>query len=159
MRDAELLRYLVLAAQREGNRRLSRDLQSLDLSPAQSEVIRILGDCAPLTLSGLGEMLVCDSGSNPSRLVDRLVGAGLVERLTSAVDRREVTLSLTAAGMAAERRIRVVEEAFYSDLDETLGGVNLAPAIDLLSRLSASTSAGAALRHRLDAVAKTKGRS
>jgi MarR family transcriptional regulator, organic hydroperoxide resistance regulator len=154
MKDAELLRYLVLAVQREGNRRLSRDLRPLDLTPAQSEAIRILGDCAPLTLTGLGDMLVCESGSNPSRLVDRLVGAGLVERLTSAVDRREVTLSLTAAGRAAEKRIRVVEEAFYSELDEALEGVNLGPAIELLHRLSASTSAGAALRNRLEAVAR-----
>ena len=32
------LRYQVLAAQREGNRKLSRDLAAIDLTPAQAEV-------------------------------------------------------------------------------------------------------------------------
>ena len=74
MRQAELVRYLVLAAQREGSRRLTRDLRQIRLTPSQSEVLRILGDHGPLSLTGLGELLVCESGRNPSRLVDRLVG-------------------------------------------------------------------------------------
>ena len=44
MRQAELVRYLVLAAQREGSRRLTRDLREIRLTPSQSEVLRILGD-------------------------------------------------------------------------------------------------------------------
>ena len=69
MRQAELIRYLVLAAQREGNRRLTRELRAIGLTPSQSEVMRILGDHAPLSLTGLGELLVCESGTQPSRLV------------------------------------------------------------------------------------------
>ena len=42
MRQAELIRYLVLAAQREGNRRLTRELLAIGLTPSQSEVMRIL---------------------------------------------------------------------------------------------------------------------
>jgi len=45
-------------------------------------VLRLLGDYAPLTLTGLGELLVCGSGTNPSRLVDRTVELGLVTRTT-----------------------------------------------------------------------------
>ena len=86
MRKAELVRYLVLAAQREGSRRLTQELRAIRLTPSQSEVLRILGDHGPLSLTGLGELLVCESGSNPSRLVDRLVGAGLVERVVAAED-------------------------------------------------------------------------
>ena len=62
---AELIRYLVLAAQREGNRQLGHALRALGLTPAQSEVLRILGEHEPLTLSGIGELLVCESGSKP----------------------------------------------------------------------------------------------
>ena len=50
MRQAELIRYLVLAAQREGNRRLTGELRAIGLTPSQSEVMRILGDHAPLSL-------------------------------------------------------------------------------------------------------------
>jgi len=117
MRDAERLRYLLLAAQREGNRRLLGELRPLGLTPSQAEVLRVLGDHAPLTLTGLGELLVCESGTNPSRLVDRLVSAGLVDRSPGAVDRREVHLVLTDRGSGLERDVAAIEERMYSDLD------------------------------------------
>ncbi|HEY0259873.1 MAG TPA: MarR family transcriptional regulator [Lacisediminihabitans sp.] len=159
MRDVELLRYSVLAAQREGNRLLTRALHDLRLTPAQSEALRILGDHEPLTLTGLGEMLVCDSGSNPSRLVDRLVSAGLVERKPGTHDRRQVTLSLTPAGHAAESAVRRIESAFYAELDDALHDVDLAPIIRLLGRLSEGSPAGRALARRFgeDAVAGSPG--
>jgi hypothetical protein len=54
-------------------------------------VLRLLGDYAPLTLTGLGELLVCESGTNLSRLVDRVVELSLVSRTTpDAGDRRQV---------------------------------------------------------------------
>ncbi|MGH3837690.1 MAG: MarR family transcriptional regulator [Pseudonocardiaceae bacterium] len=86
MRTAEELRYLILAIQREGNRVLAADLRPLGLTPSQAEVLRVLADFQPLTLTGLGELLVCEHGTNPSRLVDRLVSAGLVWRETQADD-------------------------------------------------------------------------
>ena len=75
MRRAEQIRYLILAAQREGNRQLSSALAQLGLTPAQSEALRILDDHGPLALKRLGDMLVCDTGTSPSRIVDRLVAA------------------------------------------------------------------------------------
>ncbi|MCZ0975304.1 MarR family transcriptional regulator [Streptomyces albulus] len=80
MDAVEEVRYLVLAAQREGNRMLAAALRPLGVTPAQGEVLRLLAERQPLTLSGLGALLVCESGGNPSRLVDRLVAAGLVRR-------------------------------------------------------------------------------
>ena len=56
-----------------------------------------------LTRTGLGELLVCESGTNPSRLVDRTVELGLVSRTTpDAGDRRQVILQLTAKGRELE---------------------------------------------------------
>src|SRR5204862_2497912 len=73
MTPAEELRYLILALQREGNRLLAAGLRALELTPSQAETLRVLADHQPLTLTGLGELLVCETGDNPSRLVDRLV--------------------------------------------------------------------------------------
>jgi len=153
VRQAELVRYLVLAAQREGSRRLTQELRTISLTPSQSEVLRILGDHGPLSLTGLGELLVCESGKNPSRLVDRLVGAGLVKRVVAADDRRQVTLSLTDAGREMEAAVRVVEERLYIDLDTASVGVDLHPVIQVLRRLSAGEPAGEALEKRLAAQA------
>ena len=67
IRTAEELRYLILAIQRAGNRVLAAGLRPLGLTPSQGEVIRVLLDYQPLTLSALGELLICEHGNNPSR--------------------------------------------------------------------------------------------
>jgi MarR family transcriptional regulator, organic hydroperoxide resistance regulator len=115
--QAEQLRYLVLAAQREGNRLLAARLRPLGLTPAQAEVLSVLTERRVLTLSGLGELLVCESGTNPSRLVDRLVTQGLVERARSATDGREVLLQLTSTGRRAAAQVASIEGELYASLE------------------------------------------
>jgi DNA-binding MarR family transcriptional regulator len=151
MRRAELIRYLVLAAQREGNRRLSNELRELGLTPSQAEVLRILGDHEPLTLSGLGALLVCESGTNPSRLVDRLVEAGLVARVDALDDRRRVELTRTSAGREREVAVRSVEARLYGAIDSASAGIDADAAIELLQRLSAGEPSGLALSERIRA--------
>jgi DNA-binding MarR family transcriptional regulator len=156
MRDAELVRYLVLAAQREGNRRLTRELSNVGLTPAQGEALRILGDHQPLSLTDLGAMLVCESGSNPSRIVDRLVTAGLVERVPNPNDRRLVTLSLTPKGEEAEAAVEEVEERLYADLNAACGPDGARELITMLRRISAGTPAAAAIDTRSQATRTRK---
>lgn len=149
MRRAELIRYLVLAAQREGNLRLTRDLRPLGVTPSQAEVIRVLGEQGPSTLNQLGRLLVCESGTNPSRLVDRLVDVGHVERHADPRDRRGVIVSLTPSGREVEAGIRRVEEALYADLDAATDGIDMAEALAFLRRLSADLPAGEAVAARI----------
>jgi DNA-binding MarR family transcriptional regulator len=151
MRAVEVFRYLVLAAQREGNRQLTKALQPLGLTPAKAEAIRILADHGPLTLSGLGQMLVCEAGSNPSRLIDRLVVAGLVERVTAADDRRQVTLSLTEAGEQAAAAVQQIEEALYAGLEQATAGIAPDELVEVLNRFVAGSPAGQALALRIEA--------
>jgi DNA-binding MarR family transcriptional regulator len=153
VRQAELLHYLVLAAQREGNRRLIRGLRPVGLTPPQAEVLRILCDHAPLSLAGLGELLVCESGTSPSRLVDRLVGGGLVERVIATDDRRSVALSLTDAGHAAAGVVGEVQARLHADLDAATRGMDLCPVIEVLRLLSAGEPGGNALQNRVAAMA------
>ena len=150
MRRAEKLRWLALAAQREGNRSLAAALRPLGLTPAQSEVLRLLGDYAPLTLTGLGELLVCESGTNPSRLVDRTVELGLVTRTTpDAGDRRQVILRLTAKGRTLEESVRGIEEGMYAHLDTIGTDAELATVIGVLERVVAGHPSGDAIAARI----------
>jgi DNA-binding MarR family transcriptional regulator len=150
MRQAEKLRYLVLAAQREGNRMLASALRPLGLTPSQAEVLRVLADHAPLTLTGLGELLVCESGTNPSRLVDRTVELGLVDRATpDAGDRRQVILQLTAKGRELEGAVRGIEEAMYAGLDGIGTAAELATVIAVLERVVAGHPSGNAIAARI----------
>ncbi len=147
MRPEEELRFLILGAQREGNRSLTAELAPLEVTPAQAEVIRCLADHGPLSLRALGELLVCESGS-PSRLVDSLVVRQIVERTADAADRRQVTLSLTRAGRALDRAVREIEDRMYAAIGAGLGKPGLATALALLRPLLAGSVSGLAIERR-----------
>ena len=147
MQPVEEFRYLVLAAQREGNRILTEALRPLDLTPSQAEVLRVLQEHQPLSLIALGDLLVCESGS-PSRLVNGLVEADLVKRVPKASNGRMVTLTLTETGEEMATRVGAVETALYEFITKTLEGQSLSDGIALLWRLVERRPAGEALARR-----------
>lgn len=153
MRPEEELRFLILAAQREGSRGLAAALAPLDLTPAQAEVVRCLADFGPMSLRELGAMLVCESGS-PSRLVDSVVKRAIVTRTEDAADRRSVTLALTAEGKRLDRAVRKVEEALYEQIGGQLGADTIAKALALLRPLVAGSAGGEAIARRKSAEGK-----
>lgn len=153
MRPEEELRFLVLAAQREGSRGLSAALAPLELTPAQAEVVRCLADFGPMSLRELGAMLVCESGS-PSRLVDSLVKREIVMRAEDASDRRSVTLALTAEGRRLDRGVRKVEETLYQQIGGQLGADMIGKALALLRPLVAGSGGGEAIARRKSAKGK-----
>jgi DNA-binding MarR family transcriptional regulator len=151
LRTAEQVRYLILAAQREGNRHLMALLSEIDLTPAQSEALRIIADHGPLALKELGDMLVCDSGTSPSRIVDRLVTAGLVQRDASEHDRRQIRLTVTSQGDDRAARVRRIEDQLYDAIDNTLNADDLEALVHVLLMLTQGSAARAALEKRLAA--------
>src|SRR5262249_35812529 len=100
MTPAQELHFLILAAQRTGGRMTAGVLKPLGLTPAQAEVLQVLGEFGPMSPNPLGGLLICETGS-PSRLVGSLVGKGLVARACAEADRRAVELSLTPKGAEA----------------------------------------------------------
>lgn len=112
------LRYVILAAQREGNRVLAQQLAPFQVSPSQAEILIVLFQYGPLTLKGLGSLIVCETGS-PSRLVDALVKRDLVERTENPADRREVLLQLSADGEQIGPKLIEIEHELDKLLSET----------------------------------------
>ncbi|MEV1175910.1 MarR family transcriptional regulator [Nonomuraea sp. NPDC049784] len=149
MRPAEEFRYLVLAAQREGNRLLGQALKPLGLTTSQAEVIRILHDRQPLTLTGLGELLVCESGTSPSRLVDRLVAAGLIQRTAAEHDRRHIELRLTDRGDDLAQQVIQIEEQLYRSIDALAEDTGLDQINTFLRAFVGDLPAGQALARRI----------
>ena len=147
MQPAEELRYLILAIQREGNRLLAAELRPLGVSRRRRRSC-VLADHQPLTLYGLGELLVCETGSSPSRLVDRLVAARLVNREQRNDDRRHLVLTLTEHGAALAQRIAAVERAFYRRVDELTGSGPVDDALALLRQFAGAFPTGQALLKR-----------
>ncbi len=148
MRPIDELRYLVLAAQREGNRLLADELQSLGLTPSQAEALRVLEDWEPLALVELGALLVCEQGS-PSRLVAGLIAAGYVERAPSSDDKRKITLTLTPTGRDAVARVHAAEDALLSLMRKGINDDEMKVMLSILWRVVAGRPAGDALARRL----------
>ena len=148
MQPIEELRYLVLAAQREGNRLLSEALGPLHLTPSQAEALRVLQDHEPLSLIALGDLLVCETGS-PSRLVQRLVKDGLVDRTPSSTDKRMVTLTLTTIGREMAEKVAALELQFYEASAAVLKDAPLREVLELLWRFAEGKPAGMALSRRV----------
>jgi len=126
---------------------LAAQLRPLGLTPSQAEVIRVVADRGELTIGELGELLVCESGTNPSRLVDRLVEAGMLQR-REGVDKRRVILSLTSAGRGAEQAVRRIEERMYASIDAAGEGLDADAVVAYLTRLSAGSPSGLAVARR-----------
>ncbi|HYU61458.1 MAG TPA: MarR family transcriptional regulator [Solirubrobacterales bacterium] len=149
MDRSEELRYLILAAQREGNRALSVALRPYGLTTAQAEAVDVLRKARrPLTVKEIGERLIYEHGS-PSRLMRTLVEKGLVERLAAKDDRRLTMLRLNARGRAAAGRMteakRQIDEAIAPILEQHDVDATLA----LLRSLIGDLPAGRALARRI----------
>ncbi|HEX9070241.1 MAG TPA: MarR family transcriptional regulator [Ktedonobacterales bacterium] len=147
MRLAEEVRYLMLAVQREGNRYFTEALRPLSLTASQAEVLRILQDYQPISLGELGGLLVCETGS-PSRLVNGLVNAGLVERVPSPLDGRAVTLTLTELGQERARQVVVIEAAMDEQIMRILGDAPVEDVLAMFWRYIEGRPAGNALARR-----------
>jgi DNA-binding MarR family transcriptional regulator len=153
MSPEEELRFLILGAQREGNRMLAERLAPLGLTPSQAEVLHCLAIAGPLSLNALGRLLVCEAGS-PSRLVDTLVGRTLVERTENPVDRRQVTLRLTSKGKRLALDAAKVEDELHGWIRQRLEAGGVSTAVKQMRRLVSGTTAGHAVARRKAASAE-----
>jgi len=148
MEPVEELRYLVLAAQREGARMLTEMLRPIGLTPAQAEVVAVLRDAGrPLTVREIGDRLVCEGGS-PSRLVATVAAAGLLERGERAGDRRAVELSLTREGAVAAKQVADVEHELHDRLAGALGPRDIGAVVRGLRKFVRGRPGGDAIERR-----------
>ncbi|UCH26077.1 MAG: MarR family transcriptional regulator [Trueperaceae bacterium] len=140
-------RYLILAIQAEGERRLNDALRErdLDLTATQSEVLEILYEGGAMSQSELGERLVCTKG-NISRLLDRMEAKRLIRRSPTPTDRRRTQVTLTSDGQQCiEEAFEIIRDSLepirtlYSNrelrqLAELLGRITQAFGIDVEAR-------------------------
>lgn len=143
----EQLRLTILAVQREGNRMLAEQLRPLGVTPAQAEILTVLGERGPISLRTLGELIVCEVGS-PSRAVDLLVTRGWVERMPSSRDRRSVELSLSESGRALLPRVRTATVQIDEMLEERIGSRDAARLLEALQRVLGESPSAASLERR-----------
>lgn len=109
-----------------------------EVSLVQLRALTVLSELADVNLMQLADAMGV-TVSTSSRLVDRLVAAGLVDRRPSEVTRREISISLTRGGRNIlrrydEMRVRDLRERF-----DQLGQRQRTAALEALQGLLATT--------------------
>lgn len=90
-------------------------LKPYGISPQQFNVLRILrGAGAEVTMNSIKELMV-DKSPNLTRLSDKLMDKGLIERRRSANDRRVVYLTISEPGLKLLQRID--DDGIFMKLD------------------------------------------
>jgi DNA-binding MarR family transcriptional regulator len=124
----------IKALQRAFERIANDAMRPLGLTAAQADALSVIAQAGAISLKELGELLIAEGG-HPSRLVDRLVDAGLVERRPAEDDRRKIVLSLTAEGRRLERRAQKARETQLDFFRQVLGDRDLTTELDLVREL------------------------
>jgi DNA-binding MarR family transcriptional regulator len=138
--------FTVVARHREAL--LEAALKPLDLNVSRHRALTSIDRLAPCTMRELAQFIAVDR-TTLTRTLDQLADAGLVERSTPREDRRQVVLTLTAAGKTACRRSLQAIYRVNRDLLEGMGEdeqralcrgldqlvARLAPDPDMLNRL------------------------
>lgn len=112
-------RYLILALQRQGSRRLNALFADIGLTNSQAETIEVLGEYGPISTREVGKYLVCESGS-PSRLLATLSKKGLSVAAQSHEDKRLTLHALSPDGRAVLQEIQHRQGVFEAELAEQL---------------------------------------
>lgn len=96
-------------------------LGSEDITPQQFNILRILRGSHPEPLSTLQiRERMLDKMSDTSRIVDRLIGKGLVKKGTCKTDRRLVDVMITDKGRKMLERL----DSRQRELDDILGNLS-----------------------------------
>ena len=101
--------------------RLKAMLDQYDITPQQFNILRILrGAGQPISTLQIRQRML-DKMSDTSRIVDRLLKKGLVQKVVCEGDRRLVDVSISASGLALLERIDVHQDdmdSVFKNLDE-----------------------------------------
>lgn len=103
----------------------SAHIRSMDLTPAQFDIIATLGNTPGMSPKELGEHTLITKGTMTG-VVDRLVDKGLVRRSASPTDGRCQVIQLTAAGDRLFARIFPAHLEYMQRVFEQLSQEELA---------------------------------
>jgi DNA-binding MarR family transcriptional regulator len=99
------------------NEKITNVLKPFEVSPQQFNVLRILRgqEGKPANLSTLNERMV-NKMSNTTRLVDKLLLKGYVDRVVCEANRRKVEINITDKGRTALKKMDKVIENTENEL-------------------------------------------
>jgi DNA-binding MarR family transcriptional regulator len=109
-------------------------VRSLGLTPAQFDILATLGNTPGMTCRQLGEKTLITKGTLTG-VLDRMEARGIIRRGPSDADRRQVFVSLTAAGVRMFAKVFPEHAAHVKKAFAVLSAGELDQARELLHRL------------------------
>lgn len=137
----------VKAGHRALERLMNDALAPLGVTGLQADALSVIGQAGEISLKDLGELLIAEAG-HPSRLVDRMVTSGYVDRRPSPDDRRSVVLSLTPKGRDLERDIHQTRADVLATVAPLVDPHDVTAALRLFRTLLPHTDHGAIVERR-----------
>ena len=127
--------YDLAAAHRKLHVSLNNRLRELDVQVETWRVLETLSSDESLTMGELADVVLMNPPTL-TKLVDRMVANGLVQRQLAPEDHRRVHLVLTNAGLELIGKVRRHVEAQHEDILERLGEENARIVQEALRNLS-----------------------
>ncbi|OOR93181.1 MarR family transcriptional regulator [Moraxella caviae] len=109
-------------------------LDELDLTYPQYLVLLVLWEHGQMSVGGIGEKLLLDSGTL-TPLLKRLEAKGMITRERSQTDERTVLISLTESGKALQEEAYHIPSKLADELGE-IGQTEVKAIKDLFQKLS-----------------------
>lgn len=94
-------------------------LSEIDLHPGQDQLLNRLVSGDPVSVSMLADQLAVRP-STVSKMLDRLIEKGLVERATHSRDARRTMVTLTRQGESAQRSVKIIWDRLENELTSAL---------------------------------------
>jgi DNA-binding MarR family transcriptional regulator len=121
----------------------ARSLASVneDVTLPQFRSLVVLSTAGPQTVSALADRLAVHA-STMTRMCNRLVTRGLVVRVPSAVDRREVVIDLTDMGTSVVEKVMAARRRELDEVVRRMGADDRAAAIVALNKFAEAAGEG-----------------
>ncbi len=112
--------YALAAAHRKLHTELSQKLKALNVQVETWRVLQSLRASEGITMRELAEVVLMNPPTL-TKLVDRMVADGLVQRQLSPIDQRRVQLALTDLGLSLSEKIALHVEEQDDRIIEAIG--------------------------------------
>ena len=121
----------------------ARSLASVneEVTLPQFRSLVVLSTAGPQTVSALADRLAVHA-STMTRMCNRLVTRGLVVRVPSAVDRREVVIALTDMGTSVVENVMAARRRELDSVVQRMGADDRAAAITALNKFAEAAGEG-----------------
>lgn len=119
LQQLKLLREKINQLELNKSWRFKEEFDCCGITLAQCQVLSELAKEEEICICKLAEFIGVDS-STLSRTTNRMVEAGLINRITNCADRRYVSLSLTDQGKALYQYIEERDTSYYAKVFELI---------------------------------------